>query len=528
MPSTLRRWAIMPVLGFGVALIIVDSTIVNVALPKIVPALNMNIAAAEWVNSAYSLVFAALLVAIGAMADRSGRRRTFVIGVVVFAIASLVAGAATSSGMMIGARMLQGVGGAMILPTSLSLVNANFRGKDRAIAFGIWGSVIAGAAALGPLLGGWLTTYVSWRAIFLLNLPVSLAIVIAAVVLITESKDPDAPGLRDVAGVLMVSFGFAALVFGLIEGQHYGWWHAKATFSVAGHDWPGSSSPVPWAFGAAAVLLVGFVVHLVRATRRGRPALIDLELFRLRSFRWGGLTILIVALGEFGLIFVIPLFLQNVLGLSPLETGAALLPLALGAFAAGGLAAPLSTKIGGVATVRIGMALEAIGIAGFAVVVTTPMSAWNFVLPLMIYGLGVGLATAQLTNVALAEVPRNRSGQASGVQSTLRQVGSALGTAVLGTVLSIAITAHTTSSLEHAGVATADAQHIADAVQSSAGTVLPSLRAAPVTQPLSGVLDSSFADAITTVGIVAAAFVLAGLVTSFLIPRVPVEATEER
>ena len=276
------------------------------------------------------------------------------------------------------------------------------------------------------------------------------------------------------------------------------------------------------------MLLVGFVVHLVRATRRGRPALIDLELFRLRSFRWGGLTILIVALGEFGLIFVIPLFLQNVLGLSPLETGAALLPLALGAFAAGGLAAPLSTKIGGVATVRIGMALEAIGIAGFAVVVTTPMSAWNFVLPLMIYGLGVGLATAQLTNVALAEVPRNRSGQASGVQSTLRQVGSALGTAVLGTVLSIAITAHTTSSLEHAGVATADAQHIADAVQSSAGTVLPSLRAAPVTQPLSGVLDSSFADAITTVGIVAAAFVLAGLVTSFLIPRVPVEATEER
>ena len=330
MDTDLRRWAIMPVLALGVALIIVDSTIVNVALPRIVPALHMNIAAAEWVNSSYSLVFAALLIPVGAIADRIGRRRMFMLGVVVFALASLFAGAASSRGMMIAARVLQGVGGAMILPTSLSLVNANFRGSDRAIAFGIWGSVIAGAAALGPLLGGWLTTDVSWRAIFLLNLPVSIGILIGAWRLIRESKDADAPGLRDLPGALLVSFGFATLVFGLIEGQHYGWWRAKALFSVAGRTWPLPGSPVPWAFGAAVLLLGGFVVRLVRRTNRGLPALIDLELFRLRSFRWGGLTILIVSLGEFGLIFVIPLFLQNVLGLTPLQTGAALLPLALG------------------------------------------------------------------------------------------------------------------------------------------------------------------------------------------------------
>jgi MFS family permease len=514
-----RRWAIMPVLALGVALIIVDSTIVNVALPRIVPALHMNISGAEWINSAYSLVFAALLVAVGAIADKVGRRRMFMIGVVVFALASLFAGAAQTASMMIGARMLQGVGGAMILPTSLSLVNANFRGKERALAFGIWGSVIAGAAALGPLLGGWLTTDWSWRWIFLLNLPVSAAILVFSYLLIPESKDEHAEGLKDIPGVFLVSFGFASLVFGLIEGQRFGWWHQKATFSIGGWDWPLPGSPVPWAFGLAIVLLGGFVWRLVRRTRRGLPALIDLRLFALKSFRWGGLTILIVSLGEFGLVFVIPLFLQNVLGLSPLQTGASLLPLALGAFAAGGLAAPISMKIGGVWTVRAGMLLETIGIAAFALVVEAPMSVWRFVIPLAIYGLGVGLATAQLTNVALAQVPPDRSGQASGIQSTLRQVGSALGTAILGTALSLAITSHTTSSLEGAGVPTDQASKIADTVQSSAGTALPGLRAAPSTASFSGILDRSFAEATRTVGIIAAVFVLAGLVTSLLIPR---------
>lgn len=514
-----RRWAIMPILALGVALIIVDSTIVNVALPRIVEDLHMNLAGAEWINSAYSLVFAALLVAVGSIADRVGRRRMFMIGVVVFALASLYAGSATSSTMMISARMLQGVGGAMILPTSLSLVNANFRGRERSIAFGIWGSVIAGAAALGPLLGGWLTTDWTWRAIFLLNLPVSAAILIFGMILIPESRDENAQGLKDIPGVFLVSFGFASLVFGLIEGQRYGWWHAKAQFSIAGWSWPLPGSPVPWAFALAAILLGTFVWRLVWLTRRGRPALIDLMLFKLRSFRWGGLTILIVSLGEFGLVFVIPLFLQNVLGLSPLVTGAALLPLALGAFAAGGLAAPISMKIGGVWTVRLGMLLEVVGISGFALVVTAPMSAWRFVIPLAIYGIGVGLATAQLTNVALAEVPPARSGQASGIQSTLRQVGSALGTAILGTALAIAITSHTTSGLEGSGVPHEQAAKIADAVQSSAGTALPGLRAAPATAHFAGVLDGSFADATRTVGIIAALFVLAGLVTSLLIPR---------
>jgi EmrB/QacA subfamily drug resistance transporter len=518
MPLTLQgrsRWLIMPVLALGVSLIVIDGTIVNVALPEIIDALQMDLSEAEWTNSLYALVFAALLIAVGATADRFGRRRLFVAGVVVFALASVLAALSETAEMLLAARALQGVGGALVLPTSLSLVNANFHGRDRAAAFGIWGATIAGMAAVGPVLGGWLTTDFSWRLIFWINPPLALLVIVGALLLVPESKEPGAPGLRDWFGVLLISGGLALVVFGLIEGETYGWWSATAE---APGWWPLPGSPVPWALALGVLLLLAFVGWTEARNRRGKATLIDLGLFTLPTFRWGGVTILIVSLGEFGVIFVIPLFLQNVLGMSALGAGLVILALAAGAMVSGGVAAPVSRKLGGHRIVQLGMVLEIAGIAWFAFVVAPGASPWVFVAPLAVYGLGVGFATAQLTNVALQDVPVAESGQASAMQSTLRQVGSALGTAVLGVALALAVTSQVTASVEAQGVPAPQAEQIATAVKASAGTAIPKLSSAPETAPLAPALDQSFADAVQVVGWTAAGFVFLGLLASLRIP----------
>jgi len=315
--------------------------------------------------------------------------------------------------------------------------------------------------------------------------------------------------------VLLISGGLALVVFGLIEGETYGWWSATAE---APGWWALPGSPVPWALALGVVLLLAFVGWTEVRNRRGKATLIDLGLFRLPTFRWGGVTILIVSLGEFGVIFVIPLFLQNVLGMSALGAGLVILALAAGAMVSGGVAAPVSRKLGGHRIVQLGMVLEIAGILWFAFVVAPGVSPWVFVAPLAVYGLGVGFATAQLTNVALQDVPVAESGQASAMQSTLRQVGSALGTAVLGVALALAVTSQVTASVEAEGVPAPQAEQIATAVKASAGTAIPKLSSAPETAPLAPALDQSFADAVQVVGWTAAGFVFLGLLASLRIP----------
>ena len=422
-------WSALVVLSAGVSLIIIDATIVNVALPTIIADLDLTLTQAEWINSVYALVFASLLILFGRLGDALGRKRVFLAGIAFFVGASLLAALAPTGGWLIFARVIQGIGGAAVLPASLSLVNATFRGPARAVAFGVWGATIGGMAALGPLAGGLLTEYAGWRWIFLVNLPLGVIIVIAALRVVPESRDPAPVRSWDVPGVLLLSLGLGLLVFGLIEAQTYGWLRPDELFAVAGWEWPFDGlSPVAVALGSSVIVLGLFAVVEQRATQ----PLVDFELFRVRSFSAGNFAALIVALGEFGLVFTIPLFLQSVLGLTPLEAGAALAVTALGALVAGGAAARLSQTIGPRAVARWGLGLEVAGLALYAVLVGADISAWRLVPALFLYGLGVGLATAQLTSVILADIPGERSGQASGIQSTSRQIGSALGIAVLG------------------------------------------------------------------------------------------------
>ena len=218
-----RRWWGLVAISVAVSLIIVDSTIVNVAVPYLVRDLALTSSEVQWVQESYTLVFAATLLLWGTLADRIGRRRMLLLGLAVFVFASVLATIAATGGELIGARVLQGFGGAMILPTTLSLINAGFTGRERGIAFAVWGSTIGGVVALGPLLGGWLTTSFSWRWAFGINLPLGLLVGMAILWSVSESKSKDTQGL-DLVGAALSAITFAALAFGLIEGRTYGWW----------------------------------------------------------------------------------------------------------------------------------------------------------------------------------------------------------------------------------------------------------------------------------------------------------------
>ncbi len=510
-----RRWFGLFFISLGVALIIVDSTIVNVAIPSIIDDIGLTSSGAQWVQEIYTLIFASLLLIWGRLADEWGRRRLFILGVVVFAASSVLAALATSGELLIAARAAQGIGGSMMLPTSLSILNATFRGRDRGIAFAFWGATIGGMAALGPLLGGWLTTSFSWRWAFGINIPLGILVIVGLLIFVAESRDERAVKDADVPGAVLAAVGFGGLVFALIEGRNYGWLRATADFTVFGWTWPFGVSASAAAGTIGAVALVAFVIVERHRSNTGRVAMLDLSLFSIPSFRNGNIAAAIVSLGEFGIIFSLPLWLQNVTGYSAFQTGLALLPLAVGSFAASGVSATVGQKFTPVTLVRAGIVLEIIGVLGLGVLLRTE-SGWLTTSPLLfVYGVGVGLATAQLTGVVLVDVPVEQSGQGSGTQSTARQVGSALGIAVLGTILFTTLGARLETALDAmAQLPEAARAQFVETVKETAGAIIPSLGADPSTAAVAEAARTSFTDAARASALSAAAFLVVGLLAS--------------
>lgn len=419
------RWFGLVAISLGVAGIIVDATIVNVAIPSIIADLKVTATQTQWIQEAYTLVFASTLLVFGRLSDRFGRRNLFVLGMLIFVISSLTAAQANSGAFLIESRLIQGIGGAMMLPTSLSLLNSTFFGKERGIAFAIWGSTIGGAAALGPLIGGWLTTNLSWRWAFGINLPLGIIVITGAYLFVKESKGDIESG-ADYLGALLSVLTMGSLVYALIEGRSLGWWKSLEGDGL---------SVVPYFVAAFVIFLSLFIKIQIDRNRANKPVLLDLSLLSINSFRNGNIAAAIISLGEFGLIFALPLWLQNVRGQSAFDSGLILLALAIGSFVASGAGAGISSKLGAAKVVQVGIALELIGVLGIALLISPTVALWQIAFALFVYGMGVGLATAQLTGVILVDVPVERSGQASGMQSTSRQLGSALGIAILGTVL---------------------------------------------------------------------------------------------
>ena len=473
-----NKWAGLGVLAAGLSMIVIDGTIVGVSLPTIIADLQLDLNEAQWVNSLYSVVLAALLLTSGRLGDRFGRRKLFMIGVVLFMAGSIFASLSHDGGGLILSRVLQGVGGAAVLPATLSSVNSTFFGKDRTTAFAIWGAVISGMAAIGPLLGGWLTSSFAWQWIFIVNIPLGLAVLAGAILWVPETRSPhDTSGL-DILGLLLSASGFGLFVFALIEGPTLGWWSATGALNLGPVSWPAGAaiSAVPLTLAASLVLLLGFVLWERRRARVGRSAILDLTLFRVQTFSWGNAVAAMVAIGEFGLLLVLPLYLINILGLGTLNAGFVLAAMALGAFFSGASARHLAARMGPPNVVIIGLVLEVAGLLALGLTITASTSIWLISALLVVYGLGLGLASAQLTGTVLADIPTAVSGQGSATQSTVRQLGAALGSAIIGSVLAHYAVSRATELLGSVpGIPAGQVGALAGQLRDSAGGVVPQL-----------------------------------------------------
>ena len=408
-----NRWWTLAAVCVATFMLLLDITVVNVALPNIARDLKSSFSDLQWVVDAYALGLASLLLTTGTLADRFGHRRVFVAGLCAFTGASILCGLATSPTFLILARGFQGIGGAAMFATSLSLIAQAFHGPDRGTAFGIWGATIGAAVAVGPLVGGVLTEQVSWQSIFFVNVPIGVAAVAATLAKVDEFRMPTAHRV-DVPGLVSFSGGLFLLIFGLVRGNAEGW-----------------GSPLIVAFFvAAALLLLGFVLIERRA---GADAMFDLTLFRKPAFGGASIAAFGLSASMFAMFLYITLYIQNALGLSPQQTGLRFLPLTLVSF----FVAPAAGRVSRTVPVRVlfgvGMTLVAVGL--FLMSGIDADSKWTALLPgFVIAGAGVGMVNPSLAQAAVGVVPPQRSGMASGINSTFRQVGIATGIAGLGAI----------------------------------------------------------------------------------------------
>lgn len=419
-----KWWTLVAVCG-ATFMLLVDITIVQVALPTMQRSLHASFSDLQWVISAYALSLSALLLTQGTLADRFGRKRIFVAGLVVFTVASLLCGLSTSAGMLIGARAVQGVGGAAMFATGLALIGQDFHGRQRAQAIAVWGATVGAAVAVGPLVGGLLTSGLGWEWIFYVNVPIGALTIGAALLRMVNMSDPGAKRL-DWVGLVTFSASLFFLVLGLTRAPDDGW----------------RSSSIDACFVAAAVLMALFVV--AEFTQK-RP-MFDFSLFRKPSFVGVSFATLCLGFGMFAMFPYLTLYLQNDLGLSPLQGGLRLLPLTVLSFFV-----PLSTrrfteKLAPGLVLLSGLFLCAVGIALMHRI--TPASAWTQLLPgFLVAGFGIGIANPAIARIALGVVPPERSGMASGISNTFRIGGVATGVAALGAIFQERMSASLSHSL---------------------------------------------------------------------------------
>jgi EmrB/QacA subfamily drug resistance transporter len=496
-----RKWWTLIAVCVAIFMLLLDITVVNVALPDIQRSLHSSFSDLQWVVNAYALTLAALLLTSGAVSDLIGRRRVFVAGLIVFTTASAACGLSSTPLMLNLARAVQGTGGAMMFSTALALIAQAFQGNERGTAFGVFGAVTGGAVAVGPVLGGVITSGIGWEWIFFVNVPIGAIAVFITLTKVTDSRDPDATGV-DWAGLLTFSGSLFLLVYALVQGNEKGW---------------GSAEIVAFLI-AAAVLLVAFVV----LEHRQRRPMLDLALFRRPAFAGANIVAFAMSGSFFAMFLYLTLYIQDVLGYSPVQAGLRFLPSTLLSFAVAPVAGKLSVRVP--VRLLLGSGLVLIGVGLLAMTTVDAGSGWTVLIPgFVLAGAGVGLVNPPLASTAIGVVPNERSGMASGINSTFRQVGIATGIAGLGAIFQHSVTHGTTAALRASG----HTREILSVAHGKLGALLESGEVMQIAHSLppaaATALDHSyrvgFTGAFTTIATIAAVLALVGAALAFALVR---------
>jgi EmrB/QacA subfamily drug resistance transporter len=495
-----RKWWTLIAVSVAIFMLLLDITVVNVALPDIQRSLHSSFQDLQWVVNAYSLTLAAFLLTAGALADRFGRRLVFVTGLVVFTLSSAACGLAGTPLTLNLARAVQGTGGAMMFATSLALIAGAFHGRERGLAFGVFGGVIGGAVAVGPIVGGIITSGIGWEWIFFVNVPIGIAAVALTLTQVAESRDPNARGV-DWLGLVTFSGSLFLLVFALIQGNEKGWGSARILGFLIG----------------SAVLIVLFVI----VERRQERPMLDLTLFQKPAFAGASIVAFAISSSMFSMFLYLTLYIQDVLGYTPLQAGLRFLPITLLSF----FVAPLSGRLSVRVPVRLllGCGLILVGIGLLTMTAVDADSDWTVLIPgFILAGAGIGLINPPLASTAVGVVHHSRSGMASGINNTFRQVGIATGIAGLGAIFQHDVTRNTTAALSSGpGREVLHAAHgklTTALVSGEVGQVARSLPHA-AREALMHSYRVGFTEAFSSILIIAACVALAGSIFAFVLVR---------
>ncbi len=435
-----RRWITLAITTATVVIISLDTTVLNVAIPTILRDFDTTLPSLQWVITGYALTFASLLIIGGRLGDLFGHRRIFVIGATLFGIGSLIAALSQSvPQLVIGEAVIEGIGASLMMPSSLAILSKTFVGHERAVAFGLWGAVGGASAAFGPVVGGFLTTNYSWRWAFGLNVVIVPFAIIGAVMFMPTLRQVGSRPRLDIRGAILIAVGMALLVFGLSEGEQYGWLKPRRGLTLAGTEiWPASRpvSLVAVAFVVAVVVLTAFYRSSRRKELEDASPLFEFGQLRHRGFRFGLITIGVLSLGQLGLAFVLPVFLQEGRHLSAQMNGLWQLPSGLCFLIGAQISSRLARRVPLVVIVRIGVTMSVLGFAYLALVISADLQFWVLFPTYLLYGIGFGLCLPQITNIVLADVDTDKAGAAGGANNTAKQMGVSLGVAVIGALLS--------------------------------------------------------------------------------------------
>jgi EmrB/QacA subfamily drug resistance transporter len=522
-----RRWLAAATVIVSVLIPVLDTTILFNILETIQRDFHTELPSLQWVVTGYSITFATFLVIGGRLGDMFGHRRVFMIGVTLFGTGSFIAVISNSVfTLFFGEALIEGIGAALMMPATLAILTSHFEGRERAKAFAAWGTVAGAAVFLGPLIGGLLATNFSWRWAFGINVIVAPLILLGAIAFM-HPDTPSGPRPKlDIPGACLVAAGSFSLIFALSNGARYGWWTPIAPVTVSGTTvWPASRalSLVPIAFVVSFVALTVFVIYERRREARDEQPLFEFSLLRLLTFRWGLLASTILAMGQFAFLFVVPLMLQVGEGLSAVEAGAWLFPMGFAVFVGAPIGGWLSRYTSLTSIVRIGLVMQVIALVQLAIVAAPGISFVALIPSGVLFGLGIGFGSSQLTNVVLSDIPEGKVGVASGTHSTMRQAGQAVGIATFTAVIFSFTIRDATSALRSAPLSEPVRTASLAAVRAKGlGVTAPPGTSAADATTLHDALTSAVMTGARAALLFAAVVVTIGTVASFLIPKVTV------